>query len=129
MSDELFETFRMKQGAGEDKEQEPGASEYYTFIGNHDYIDGDGNSRHDEENKKTFAKQEKGKYFIKIGLDNRAYNPIGMFDEGQSNKVLAKIGKNQFNFKRVNKKVFDLYTTFLRTRNLAWLNNANREIL
>ena len=52
-----------------------------------------------------------------------------MFDEGQHNKILAKVGKNQFNFKRVNKKVFDLYTTFLRTRNLAWLNNANREIL
>ena len=128
MTDE-FSNFRMKQGAGEDREEEPTTSQYYTFIGHHDYIDGEGSSRHYTEKKDTFAKQESGKYFIKIGLDNRAYNPIGMFDEGQHNKILAKVGKNQFNFKRVNKKVFDLYTTFLRTRNLSWLNNANREIL
>jgi hypothetical protein len=54
---------------------------------------------------------------------------LGLFSEGSSNKVLAKIGKNEFNFKKVNSKVFDLYLSFLRTKNIAWINNANRELL
>jgi len=102
---------------------------YYTIFGMEDYVDDNGNTRQTTENKNTFAKEINGKYMIKIGLDNRVYNPIGMFSEGKANKILAKIGKNEFNFKKVNPKVFDLYLSFLRTKNIAWLNNANRELL
>lgn len=102
---------------------------FYTVWGMEDYVDDDGNTRQEKETQKTFAKTTNGKYFIKIGLDNRVYNPLGLFSEGRANKVLAKIGKNEFNFKRVNSKVFDLYVSFLRTKNIAWLNNANRELL
>lgn len=101
---------------------------YYTAVGNQDYIDDEGNTRHDEEKQNTFAKIENGKFFIKVGLDNRAYNPIGLFSEGQHNKVLSKIGKNEFNYKKVNQRVFELYLSFLRTKNIAWLNNTNREL-
>lgn len=101
---------------------------FYTIWGMEDFIDEDGNTRHKTETKNTFAKNTNGKFLIKIGLDNRAYNPLGLFSEGRPNKVLAKIGKNEFNFKRVNAKVFDLYVSFLRTKNIAWLNNANREL-
>ena len=94
-----------------------------------DFIDSDGNTRQNRETTNTFAKSINGQHLIKIGLDNRVYNPIGLFSEGRPNKVLAKIGKNEFNFKRVNSKVFDLYISFLRTKNIAWLNNANRELL
>ena len=48
-----------------------------------------------------------------------------MFSEGQHSKVLSKIGKNEFNFTRVNSKVFNLYLSFLRTKNLAWLKHKN----
>lgn len=102
---------------------------FYTIWGMEDFIDEDGNTRQQAETKNTFAKIIAGKYFIKIGLDNRVYNPIGLFSEGRPNKVLAKIGKNEFNFRRVNAKVFDWYVSFLRTKNIAWLNNANRELL
>lgn len=102
---------------------------YYTFFGFQDYLDDDGNTRQKTEQSNTFAKIKSEKYYVKIGLDNRLYNPIGMFSEGQHNKVLSKIGKNEFNFTRVNSKVFNLYLSFLRTKNLAWLNNANRELL
>ena len=61
---------------------------YYTAVGNQDYIDDEGNTRHDEENN-TFAKIENGKFFIKVGLDNRAYNPIGLFSK-DNNKVYLK---------------------------------------
>lgn len=102
---------------------------FYTIWGMEDFVDEDGNTRQDKETKNTFAKHTNGKFLIKIGLDNRVYNPLGLFSEGRPNKVLAKIGKNEFNFKRVNSKVFDLYISFLRTKNIAWLNNANRELL
>ncbi len=102
---------------------------FYTLFGMQDYVDDSGNTRQNNEDKRTFAKQIGGKCLVKIGLDNRAYNPLGLFSEGNANKTLAKIGKDEYNFKRVNSKVFDLYVSFLRTKNLAWLNNANRELL
>jgi len=102
---------------------------FYTLFGMEDFVDTDGNTRQNTEGKKTFAKRVDGKCLVKIGIDGRAYNPIGLFSEGHANKTLAKIGKGQYNFKRVNSKVFDLYTSFLRTKNIAWLNNANRELL
>lgn len=101
----------------------------YTIWGMEDFVDDEGNTRQNKETKDTFAKILNGKHLIKIGLDNRVYNPLGLFSEGSSNKVLAKIGKNEFNFKRVSPKVFNLYISFLRTKNIAWLNNANRELL
>lgn len=101
---------------------------YYTSVGDGDYIDDDGNACHTELKENTFAKSRDGKFFIKVGLDNRAYNPIGMFSEGQYNKILSKIGKKEFNFKKVNQRVFELYLSFLKTKNLAWLNNTNREL-
>lgn len=104
-------------------------NKYYTLYGMEDYVDDEGNTRQNTENKNTFAKTSNGKFLVKIGLDNRVYNPLGLFSEGKANKVLSKIGKNEFNFKRVNSRVFDLYLSFLRTKNIAWLNNANREIL
>lgn len=101
---------------------------YYTAVGDQDYIDDEGNTRQNEEHDNTFAKTIDGKFFIKVGLDNRAHNPIGLFSEGQHNKVLSKIGKNEFNYKKVNQRVFELYLSFLRTKNIAWLNNTNREL-
>lgn len=101
---------------------------YYTAVGDGDYVDEEGNARHNSQKDNTFAKSKEGKFFIKVGLDNRAYNPIGMFSEGQYNKILSKIGKKEFNFKKVNKRVFELYLSFLKTKNLAWLNNTNREL-
>ena len=68
------------------------------------------------------------KYFIKVGTYGKIFNPIGMYSEGQNNKFLAKIGRKQFEFKEVNLRVFDLYLKFLTSKNLAWLNNAEREM-
>lgn len=110
-------------------QQELQENTFYTVWGMEDFVDDDGNMRQKNETKDTFAKVVNGKYLIKVGLDNRVYNPIGMFSEGSSNKVLAKIGKNEFNFKKVNSRVFNFYLSFLRTKNIAWLNNANRELL
>jgi len=108
--------------------------EYFTVIGDHDFLDDNGRPRSQEENNKVVAKtittdNKPTRYYIKVGTYGKIYNPIGMFSEGKNNKFLSKIGRKEFEFKEVNQKIFDLYTNFLATKNLAWLNNAERELI
>ena len=107
-------------------------TEYYTVLGNQEYLDNDGNPRLNKESNKVFAKSvvsdESTRYYIKIGAYGKIYNPIGLFSEGRHTKFMSKIGKKEYDFKEVNYKVFNMYINFLRTKNLAWLNNAEREL-
>lgn len=64
-------------------------------------------------------------YFIKRGNNGHFYNPIGLYSEGNSDK--KRLGLNEWKFERVNRKVFDFYLSFLRSKNKAWLVNAERE--
>jgi uncharacterized protein YigE (DUF2233 family) len=106
---------------------------FYCFLGDHEFLDQDNNPRQSKETPKTLAKlvdtATYTKFYIKIGTYGKIYNPIGMYSEGKENQFLAKIGKNEWNFKEVNKGIFDQYVNFLRTKNIAWLNNAERELL
>lgn len=106
--------------------------ELYTLIGQHKFLDDNKNPRLEIENDRAYAKKtlldNSPKYYIKVGTYGKIYNPIGLFSEGTSNKFLSKIGKNAWEFKEVNSKVFDMYINFLRTKNIAWLNNAEREL-
>jgi hypothetical protein len=105
----------------------------YTLFGQHDDLDQEGNPTTLKE-KNTYAyiksneDQSKQSYYIKVGLYGKVYNPIGLYSEGKANKFLSKVGKNEYNFAKVNQRVFDMYLNFLRTKNLAWLNNAEREL-
>lgn len=107
---------------------------YFALYGQHDFIDDDGNPRANIDNKNILAKtsvsdnKNQSYYFLKVGAHGRIFNPIGLYSEGKQLKFMSKIGKNEFEFKKVNKKVFDLYLNFLRTKNIAWLNNAEREM-
>lgn len=104
---------------------------YFTVLGKHDFLDESDNPRtNNEKNAYAYYKNNDGdtQYFIKVGLYGKIYNPIGLYSEGKANKFLSKVGKNEFTFTRVNQKVFDLYVNFLRTKNVAWLNNAEREL-
>lgn len=102
----------------------------YTVIGQQTSLDNDGypitTNTKDAVAKKTYRNQII--YYIKIGANGKIYNPIGMFSEGNHNKFLAKLGKNEWKFTKVNQKVFEMYLNFLKTKNVAWLNNAQREI-
>lgn len=105
---------------------------YYTILGDHEELDNDNNPIVSDDNDKALAKKitinGKNKFYIKIGAYGRIYNPIGMFSEGKSNKFLTQSGKKAWDYREVNGKVFDMYLSFLKTKNIAWLNNAQREI-
>lgn len=102
----------------------------YTILGNHDYIDDDDNPRSEESKAmaKSITANNNTRYFVKIGTYGKIFNPIGLHSEGRQDKFLSKIGRKEWEFKEVNPKVFDLYINFLKSRNIAWLNNAQREL-
>jgi len=107
--------------------------QFYTMLGEHDFIDSSNKPQVKKESSKVVAKSVSkngnNKFYIKIGTYGRIFNPIGLFSEGKNEKFIAKIGKKEFEFKEVNQKVFDLYLNFLSTKNIAWLNNAEREMV
>lgn len=115
-----------------DKIEDSYTYEYYTIFGQHSSFDDDGNPLC-EDNKKAYAYRRIGtetdaeSYYVKTGLHGKMFNPMGLYSEGKANKFLSKIGKNEYTFTKVNQKVFDMYLNFLRTKNIAWLNNAERE--
>ena len=90
----------------------------YCLLGDHDFLDDQHRPRINISSTKTLAKSivssGSTKYFIKTGKYNKIYNPIGMYSEWE--------------FKEVNQKIFDLYLKFLTSKNIAWLNNAEREL-
>lgn len=110
-------------------------TEYFTILGQHERLDLDDNpilikNTQEALAKKTIAQpNNKTKYWIKIGAHGRIYNPMGLFSEGKSNKYMERYGKSEWRFRQVNKKVFDMYISFLRTKNIAWLHNAERQFI
>jgi len=103
---------------------------YYTELGMEDRLDGRGNPVCDSPEKalaKTTVRQQTY-YYVKISHDGKLYNPKGLFSEGSHAKFLSKLGKPQWRFVKVSSKVFDMYLNFLKTKNVAWLNNAQREM-
>jgi hypothetical protein len=115
------------------EEESDTTTNYYTILGDHEFIDKDNRPRSNTESRsvvaKSLSKNSNNKFYIKIGTYGKIFNPIGLFSEGKNEKFIAKIGKKEFEFKEVNQKVFDLYLNFLSTKNLAWLNNAERELV
>lgn len=85
------------------------------------------------KNPSVYAlKIEKGKktnYYAKVGHDGRLFDPLGMYTEGHSKKQMRHAGKPMWALKPVNKRVFDNYVEFLKTKNKAWINNAQRELI
>lgn len=86
-----------------------------------------------EELKNAYAKVTytgtKARYYVKRSGSGKFYNPIGTYTEGRHTKQLRHAGKAEWEFKEVNNRVFLNYLNFLRSRNLAWLLNAEREAI
>lgn len=104
---------------------------YYTVLGSHASLDDEGNPLCKDRGKALayvkFVNDDK-QHYLKVGNYGKVFNPIGLYSEGRQNKFMSKIGKDEYTFTKVNSKVFDMYLNFLRTKNIAWLNNAEREL-
>lgn len=105
----------------------------FTIFGKHDYLDGNGMPIiDDEDNLNVLAKivvinNGYPKYMIKRDSNGRLFNPLGI-DEGGHNKFIHHAGKEQYEFRSVNKNAFSYYIQFLKTKNMAHLRTAEREV-
>jgi len=109
----------------------------YTMKGDEDYLNNGGypclsiGMEEAQENEKAYALKvcidEKETYYAKLGTYGRLFNPIGLYSEGTSSQELKHAGKPRWMLQSVDKKVFDFYLDFLRTKNLSYFNNAERE--
>lgn len=128
---DIFQPLGKDENITEHTQSKSSESAFYTMIGDHDYLDEFKNPIAQTENDKVVAKKivnTKPRYFVKSGPYGKLFNPIGLYSEGRGNRFIAKSGKNLWSFKEVNNKVFDMYVSFLRTKNTAWLTNAEREM-
>ena len=117
---------------------------FYTIKGQETFIDKqnfpriNGDLTTVKEDSKVFAYKvqytnpnghESEKYYVKRGKHGRLFNPIGLFSEGNSGKIMKHSGKLEWTLQSVNQKCFDYYINFLRTRNEAHLSNAERQVM
>jgi len=108
-------------------------NEYYCMIGEEDFLDKENYPRcKDEASKNICAKKVirtdgTARYSIKTSEDRKLLNPWSIFDP-KDKKFLDSISRNQDPFIDVNYNVFGLYIKFLKTKNVAYLNNAEREM-
>jgi|TARA_R110002020_G_scaffold264880_3_gene479661 hypothetical protein len=108
--------------------------EIFTIKGKQSFLDDAGYPRLDESQEddyNAFAKKmligKRTKYYVKRGRHGKLFNPMGMYSEGTAKKQLRHAGRPEWEYKETTKEVFSKYIKFLKTRNIAWLNNAERE--
>ena len=111
----------------------------YTVTGQQDYLENDKypcikiDATTAKESSNAFAMQitigKRTKYYAKRGRHGRLYNPIGMFSEGKASKRLGHAGRLEWRFVEIGERAFRFYRDFLRTKNIAYLHNAERELL
>tara|TARA_R100000742_G_C4272668_1_gene91949 strand:+ start:110 stop:490 length:381 start_codon:yes stop_codon:yes gene_type:complete len=106
----------------------------YTISGKQSWSCEEGYPRLDEEKADhydCYAKKitigTRIKYYVKRGRHGKLFNPIGMYSEGMAKKQLRHAGRPEWEFKETNERVFIKYIKFLKTKNTAWLNNAERD--
>jgi hypothetical protein len=104
---------------------------FYGTIKEYDFIDKENNPRIKSEDdsrimaKAKYRKNNSVKYLIRIDNIKHFYNPLSPLAENSKNNIF--IDETEIKFKEVSRSVFDMYITFLRTLNAAWIRNAERE--
>jgi len=109
-------------------------NEFYCIRGEEDFIDSNNNPRcNSENNDKVLAKKivrDDGiiKYTIKLDNNGKIFNPMSIYGATKISSFLDRVCRAQNKYKEVNLKAFNMYLSFLKTKNIAWLNNAEREM-
>jgi hypothetical protein len=107
-------------------------AEFFTLSGMEDFLDTEDYPRAKVESDSVFAKRTKRKngttkYTIRLSNTGKLYNPVSILGQETNNSFLNRVCRSNNKFAEVNQKVFNWYVKFLQTKNVAWLNNAERE--
>jgi len=105
----------------------------YTITGMEDDCDENGcpiikdNEAESVFAKKILRKNGTAKFMVRLGSNGKLFNPVSIYGLEKDKTFLDRICRSNSKFKEVNHKVFDLYVKFLQSKNISWLNNAERE--
>jgi hypothetical protein len=107
---------------------------FFTLSGKEDLIDEDGypiltSNKVDLICAKLNSDGDHHRYFVRRDGDGSFYNPSGLYSEGYMTRTGRRVSKPELDFRTVNKNVFYLYLQFLKTKNEAWLRNAERSAM
>lgn len=110
------------------------STDYYCLSGTEDFIDDNNFPRKKSDSKDVLAKKivrpnSKAQYFIKISNSNKLFNPLSGGLEEKSYSIVDNVCRPSDKFRSVNAKIFDLYLNFLSSKNVLWLNSAEREMI
>jgi hypothetical protein len=119
-----------------------GISEYYTVLGQEDFVDDDGFPRIDSpESSKVYAKcirnklnknftgHNKFRFYIAVKANNKPYNPVNVKEIPEAYGFVNKVCKGGINFTEVNQNIFQKYIEFLKSKNTRWLLDIEREVI
>lgn len=107
-------------------------SKFFSTIKDYDFIDEENNPCLIEENdprvmaKAKLKNNNSYKYMIRLDNLKKIYDPTIDMSETKD-KNLFSVDGSEIEFKEVSKPTFDLYLSFLKTMNVAWIRNAERE--
>lgn len=106
--------------------------EYYTISGNEDFFDNNQMPRKNVDSDKVYAKKNirdngSTRYSVRLSLSNKLYDPTSQYGLDKTKSFLDSTVRQENRFKNVSPKVFDMYLIFLKTKNISWLHNAQRE--
>lgn len=108
------------------------SDQYYTISGDQDYYDDNNNPRLTTDTVKTLAKitftdKNKPRYLIKVNTDGRFHNPLNIVSKQKMASNFLDRKCREPKFRSVSNSVFNMYLNFLKSKNLSWLYNADRE--
>lgn len=118
---------------------------YYCLSGQEDFLDDNNNPRvNSESDDRVVAKAVQNKkpkhfddtnlhyrYYLKINPNLEIFNPIEYYTSIKDKKLFSHVNavcKNTWDFKEVDKTIFDKYVLFLKTKNIQTLRDIERQI-
>jgi len=120
--------------------------QFYCLMGNEDFIDDNGFPRSYSHTDNTVAKivfnkkpkhfidtnkRSYGKYYIKLDPNSKIFNPkkiLSSIEEKNSLNFINSVCKKEWAFQEVTPQIFQKYIMFLKTQNLSWLKDAQRDL-
>lgn len=119
-------------------------SKYYTRAGLETFLDEESFPRLSEEGNKVYAKAIRNKpskhfsssaqlsysYYIMSEPNKKLFNPIDYHSVQPkiSKSFINKVCKSMLLFTEVSEATFNKYLNFLKTENIQWLINAQRDL-
>lgn len=104
---------------------------YYTIRNKEDYYDDDDNPVIEDAGKLAYAKKVLNevsnvyRYYIRINNYGKFFNPIGLYNDDTDNSSLVR-GQDSVRYTEVDKNTFERYLKFLKSKNKAYLMEAER---